>query len=312
MVSCQTDVLEEDTTLNNLEDSNINTAVSVANATALCGNNVRSFPFPERLQSIQGNRCSLGEDIDENPGRLDCRAEYRGSHTQDGNWFIYTIVQGNKRAANPTAVRIERAFRTFNRTTASSDTTQIAFSGTVRVDRLPNDDSINSPRRNMPASDEFRSDFTYICQMHGTGTIRDYDDGGRNITDTESHSSAIWLLRAQRVSTNRFRFVLEYSKEPIFSGSGVNRGTITFGGDRVFGTEYKIEVNYGYIAGQNAGTITIAGRTFTLPDYDFTTDGQFFRYGAYRAGRNIGAVNEARFFNQAIIAWKNDVEFCNP
>ena len=296
-VSCQTDNLEEDTTLNAVQDIELDEAVGVALSTGQCGTAAAPRSLGSRLASIQGDRCTAASNAPGNPGFLDCRAQFRGSHTREGSWFLYNIVQGNKRTANPTAVRIERAFRAFDRPTTGAPT-RVAFTGTVRVDRLPNDPDITS----------HSSDFTYICQMHGSQTIRDYDGPANG----ENHTSAIWLLRAQRTSANRFRFVLEYSLTPISASSRPNRTTITFGGDRAFGVEYDIEVHYGYRFRQNNGYILINGRRFNVPEYDFTTDRQFFRYGAYRAGRNIDAVNQGRFFNQSIIAWRNDVTFCNP
>lgn len=300
MVSCQTDALEENISLDEAEILGVEQTVNSNLSAVQCGNSAASRSLGERLTSIQGDRCSVGNNVSGNPGLLDCRAQYRGAHSQEGSWFIYNIVQGNKKEANPTAVRIERTFRPFDRP-EGNEASRVAFTGTVRVDRLPNERDVES----------HSSDYTYICQMHGSSTIRDYDGPANE----ERHTSAIWLLRAQRTSSNGFRFVLEYGTKPISESSPVTRdtrATLTFGDDRAFGVEYDIEVHYGYENGQYNGYITIDGSRFDVPEYNFTTDRQFFRYGAYRAGRSIGATNEGRFFNQAIIAWKNDVTFCNP
>ena len=280
-----------------------------------CGNNV----FRRSLGSaaaVQGNRCtdssiSLTED---NPGGLDCRALNQGSHTREGSWFLYNIVQGFKDANNGTAVRIERAFANFNNPPSGMQR-MMAFNGRVRVDRLPNDPSINSPRNNRGPRDEFREDFTYVCQMHGSREVRNIP-GSTTAQNGQTHNSAIWLLRAQRVNnTNRFRFVLEMSNGPFTSSNRPGRTEFDLGGDRLIGTMYRIRVDYGFVNRCYQGTIRINSEVFNLEDirpYNFTTQDQYFRYGAYRAGRNItGNANATpNFAQQAIVAWEDNTTYC--
>ncbi len=282
----------------------------------LCGNDADRRNLSPNTRLIQGgpSLCELQGGNAGNPGLLDCRTLHKGGHSKEGNWFLYEIFQGNKHVENATAVRIERGFVDFDRST--DDLKQMEFTGTLRVDNLPN------------SGGNFEEDYTYVTQMHGSGNViyppRELEEGetrpeGERTTDSIGlkHTTAIWLLRAERTGANTYKLNLEYSQsaKTTDEDTNANRQEFLIKRGLNIGQEYEIQIDYGYKDGRNFGTIAVDGMEKTVPDFTFTTERQYFRYGAYRAGERIegtGNIIDANPENNAVIAWKNDVKFCNP
>lgn len=312
LVACQNETLEDETlVLDQAEVTDISTSLSEKG----CGTSQNRDGLGS-AGSIQGpsSLCTVGS-TSKNPGLVDCRVNTKGGHRQSGSWFIYEIVQGNKKKGNNTAVRIERGFKNFKRQAAPKGKKktvarkQVSFKGTIRVDQLPdNNEGKDSKGKNKP--DNFKEDFTYVCQMHGSGSIRESSNKSYN---GKKHTSAIWLLRAHRTSKTRFKFSIEFSKGPIGSGIKSERGTVDVATNLQFGKEYKIEVSYGYDDKRKfGGFISAAGKKKFVPKYNFVTDQQYFRYGAYRAGKKVNPSSKDKSDNRSKILWKNNASFCNP
>lgn len=295
-IACSNDEIQEDSLLSqdNLElpDSSVNRLLS-ARTNSICGQDANRESLGNNSPQGPENRCNrstLGAS-DGNPGLLDCRVNRRGQHIVENGWYVYSISQGNKTNTN-TAVRIERGFTNFRNPGAGKEV-RAQFDGRVRIVNLP-------------------SDYTYICQMHGSGQVT----GGARSGST--HTSAIWLLRAQRISNTQFRFRIEISNGAITNTGRPSPARTAFdiGGDHNIGGEFRVRVNFGYTNGQYAGTIRINDEPFFNvitggQGYDFTTAAQYFRYGAYRAGANTDPTGALLPQGQARIEWQDGVEFCN-
>jgi hypothetical protein len=306
MLACQNETLEDEHVI--LEsipviDDHLLTAKTV------CGSSANRDILGD-AEDLQGTStlCKIGETSD-NPGLLDCRIATRGEHKKSGDWFIYDITQGNKTKNNTTSVRIERGFKNFKRQKdpgkgKKAKAFKATFKGRVRIDRLPN----KKEAKGKPV--DYKNDYTYIIQMHGSGKVRNFATKEYN---DKKHTSAIWLLRAHRTSETQFKFSIEYSTKPAVSGVNPDRKTVDVATKLDIGKEFDIEINYGYDANRKFdGYIKAAGKKKDVPDIKFQTDEQYFRYGAYRAGPKKSPTATNTTHNRAIIAWKKELTFCNP
>lgn len=309
LASCQNeDTLEN---YNQLEEtSNIDKVKEQAlpiYASKTCGNSAAETSLGPGASAEQGNMCTSGNGISNQPGLLDCRAQHRGGHffNSSDNFYMYSIEQGNKKSNVSTAVRIERTFKKITRPTSNSPF-RIEFDGQLKVADLPFNDQGNS-------NPDYSNDYTYICQMHGSGKVFDYAPFN-GLDPRPSHTTAIWLLRAQRTSATKYNLVLEYSRKPRTNNSNYtdpDRTTTTFATGLSINQVVNIEVFHGYKNRRHNGYMLINNVRYNIPTFPFTTEKMFIRYGAYRAGVKKSGANIANSKNQAKIKWRN-ITVCNP
>lgn len=302
-MSCQNETIDTD-----LIDSPKSVEKSEVNfLNKSCGNSAAERSLGTGATREQGDRCSAGNNISNQPGLLDCRARHRGGHFRDRSdqFYTYNIEQGNKSSNVSTAVRIERTFRRISRP-SSNNPFRIEFSGELKVVDLP----FNDQGRRRP---DYSNDYTYVCQMHGSGAVFNYAPFN-NISPRPRHTTAIWLLRAQRRSSTTYDLVLEYSRKPRTNNSSFtdpDRTVRTFATGLRIDEVVNIELFNGYRNRSHNGYFRINGVRYNIPAYPFVTETMFVRYGAYRAGLNIPGRNAPNSRNQARIKWRN-VTVCNP
>lgn len=277
-----------------------------------CGNNAAENGLGSSADE-QGTRCSAGNNIANQPGLLDCRAQHRGGHFKDNsdNFYQYSIQQGNKKSNVGTAVRIERTFKKITRpASGTSGNFLVEFDGELKVADLPfNDEGKSNP--------DFKNDYTYVCQMHGSGKVFDFSafNGPNAPNPRPKHTTALWLLRAQRTGTSTYNLVLEYGTQPRTDNDDFKdprRDTVHVANNLNILDVVDIKVRHGYVDRKHGGTIKVNNNSdFNVPSFGFTTEKMFIRYGAYRAGAKMNGANVARAKNSAKIKWRN-VTVCNP